>query len=77
MNKEQIITLLEDNKKEVHFEVLAVVQYEKEHYAILLPYGQDDGVIILKIEENIDGSESYCVVEDEKILNEVFRLFND
>lgn len=83
MNEEldNIITLNDEEGKEVQFEFLDLIEYNSEEYVILLPLDETEEageVVILKVEqtENED-EESYIGVEDEEELNAVFAIFKD
>lgn len=73
------IKLTDSNGCDVYFEFLDLIEYENEKYVILLPVNDADGeVVILKIEPMDDSEmESYCSVEDEHILNQVFGIFKE
>ena len=78
---DNIITLNDEDGKEVQFEFLDLIEYNSEEYVILLPVEEAedaDEVVILKVEptENED-EESYVGVEDEEELNAVFAIFKD
>lgn len=78
---DNIITLNDEDGKEVQFEFLDLIDYNSEEYVILLPVEETDEageVVILKVEqtENED-EESYVGVEDEDELNAVFAIFKD
>lgn len=78
---DNIITLNDEDGKEVQFEFLDLIEYNSEEYVILLPVEESedaDEVVILKVEqtENED-EESYVGVEDEEELNAVFAIFKD
>ncbi len=68
------------NGARVEFEFLCLLEYRGEEYVVLLPVGDDpDGageVMILKVEAGDDpDEESYAGVEDEEVLDGVFKLF--
>ena len=85
MNEEldNIITLNDEDGKEVQFEFLDLIEYNSEEYVILLPMeetGEDEAgeVVILKVEQTEnEKEESYIGVEDEEELNAVFSIFKD
>ena len=85
MNEEldNIITLNDEDGKEVQFEFLDLIEYNSEEYVILLPMeetGEDEAgeVVILKVEQTEnENEESYIGVEDEEELNAVFSIFKD
>ena len=81
---ENIITLNDEEGKEIKFEFLDLVELDDEEYVVLLPVaeeGEEEGgeVVILKLEDTDDDSdeESYVGVENEEILNKVFQIFKE
>jgi uncharacterized protein YrzB (UPF0473 family) len=81
---DNIVILNDEDGNEVKFEFLDLVELDDEEYVVLLPVTEegeeDEGeVVILKIEDTDEDSdeESYVSVEDEDILNEVFRIFKE
>ncbi len=74
------ITLTDQDGSEVEFEVLDVVPYENREYAVLLPADDDSGqpeAVILELfaAEEEDAEDVLQGVEDEEILEAVFKLF--
>ena len=78
---DSIITLNDENGKEVNFEFLDLIELNGEEFVVLLPMEEtesQDEVVILKIEEIPDSEEeSYVSVEDEELLNKVFEIFKE
>ena len=82
--QDNIITLKDENGKDIKFEFLDVIEYNNDNYVVLLPVADDgseegDEVVILR-EEGLteDGEdESYGTVEDETVLNQVFEIFKE
>lgn len=82
---DNIITLKDEQGKEVKFEFLDLVELNDEDYVVLLPMTTDGNeeegeVVILQIEDKDtadDEEESYISVEDEAILNQVFEIFKE
>ncbi len=80
---DNIVTLKDDDGKDVNFEFLDLIEYEGGNYVILLPQEEaedeeGDEIVILKEEGTTeDGEESYVSVEDENILNKVFEIFKE
>lgn len=76
-----IITLNDEEGKEVQFEFLDLIEYNEEEYVILLPVEETEEageVVILKVEHTeSEEEESYVGVEDEEELNAVFAIFKD
>ena len=82
---DNIIKLTNECGQEVKFEFLDLINYQNIDYVVLFPveqeYAEDeDGneVVILRLEDCIDPEmEEYVSVDDEEILESVFRLFKD
>ena len=82
--QDNIITLKDENGKDIKFEFLDVIECNNDNYVVLLPVAEDgteegDEVVILR-EEGLteDGEdESYGTVEDETVLNQVFEIFKE
>ena len=81
---DNIITLNDEEGKEIKCEFLDLVELDDEEYVVLLPVaeeGEEEGgeVVILKLEDTDDDSdeESYVGVENEEILNKVFQIFKE
>ncbi len=80
--EEGIVVLIDENGEEVEFEHLDTIEMNGSEYVILMPLeGEEadesdtDEVIILKIEHNENGEDSFVTVEDEDELNAVFEEF--
>ena len=83
---DNIITLNDENGKEVQFEFLDMIELDSEEYVVLLPIedsesdGEEDAgeLVILKMEDtDSEEEESYVSVDDEETLNKVFELFKE
>ena len=81
---DNIITLNDEEGKEIKFEFLDLVELDDEEYVVLLPVaeeGEEEGgeVVILKLEDTDDDSdeESYVGVKNKEILNKVFQIFKE
>lgn len=88
MNGEEldnIVILNDEERNEVKFEFLDLIELDEEEYVVLLPVDdegeEDEGeVVILKVEDNDDeesDEESYVSVDDEETLNKVFEIFKE
>ena len=77
VNDENIIVLQADDGENVRFEFLDLVEYEGNNYVVLLPVDEGDGseVTILQVEEIDEETDSYFGVDDEEILQAVFKEF--
>lgn len=75
-NNFESIFIKDNNGKEIEFDQVALVDYENNYYAVLMPLtklegvGQDE-VLIFRVDEEKD-----CLVylEDEKIANEIMDI---
>lgn len=76
---EDTIMLIDDDGNECSFELLDFIGYQEETYAVLLPADDEDAeeVVILRVEQDNDDpdNETLCSVEDDAILEAVFKIF--
>lgn len=73
-----LLSLTDDDGNEVEFELLDCVDYQGSEYLILLPPGEEASeVVILEVEIQADGSESYLSVVDEHVLRGVYQIFKE
>ena len=74
-----IITLTDQYGESVRFELLYILEYEDQEFAVLYPAdgGDDEPVHILRItSENLDLDEmEFEGLDDEDLINAVFDLF--
>ena len=76
---DNMIRLNDEDGNEILFEFLDHIVYDNQEYVVLLPAGDDGGdeVVILRLEEVDDETESYVSVDDEDTLNAVFEIFKE
>lgn len=79
MEENTIVTLLDENVKEVQFDLVMTFDYEGKRYAALLPMDDvdgvaDDEVVLLEIVRE-GGDETYRAIENPVLLDEVFNEF--
>ena len=75
---ENYITLTDDDGEDVSFELLDVIEYNDRNFAVMLPFDDEDGeVIILEIIPSADDSEEdeYISVDDDELCASVFEIF--
>ncbi len=78
MEEDRMITLNDEDGREVRFEFLDLIEYQGGQYVVLLPEEDDDAqVVILEMQEYDDENESFEGVDDEDVLNAVFEIFKD
>ncbi len=79
--KENTITLYDEDGSEIEFEHLDTVSYNDNLYVVLLevlPDGEEnDEVVIFRIEQTDDEDDALVVIEDEAELNAVFEEFQN
>ena len=79
MEENTIVTLLDENGKEVQFDLVMTFDYEGKRYAALLPMDDvdgvaDDEVVLLEIVRE-GGDETYQAIENPVLIDEVFNEF--
>lgn len=75
---DNIVTLQNEKGEDVSFEFLDLMEYEGDEYVVLLPVEDSEGeVVILRLDDTDDESESYTSVDDEETLAELFRIFKE
>ncbi len=78
-DKDMLVTLVDENDKEVLFDLVLTFDYEGKRYAALIPVEQvegidEDEVVILEVVKDGDG-EAYRSIDNEILLDEVFNEF--
>ena len=78
---DQLVTLIDENGREVLFDLVATFDYDGKRYAALFPMDDvagvaDDEVVLLEIVRE-NGEETYRTIESEILLEEVFDEFMD
>lgn len=82
--RDDVVVLVDENGEEVEFEHLDTIEMNGSEYVVLLPVEMEeeqeedsdtDEVLILKIEHNEEGEDSFISVDDERELNMVFEEF--
>ena len=72
-----ILTLTDEDGKDVDFEYLDVMEYQGDEYLVLTPVDEEETqVVILKIEPVDDETENY-VSADEETQSAVYELFKE
>ena len=76
MEKNVIFTLEDDLGNEVEFELLDVITYKNEEYAVLVENIPDvKDFTILKIDSIDDKEEVYVGIDDEALVQKIFNIF--
>jgi uncharacterized protein YrzB (UPF0473 family) len=78
--RDDIVILVGEDGEEVEFEHIDTIEMNDNEYVVLLPLEEQeneevDEVVILKIDHNEDGEDSFVTVDDEDELNAVFEEF--
>jgi uncharacterized protein YrzB (UPF0473 family) len=77
--EEDIVVLRDENGEETEFELLDVIEYQGEEYAVLYPAdgGEEELVHIFRImAEDLDAEEArYEGLDDEELIETLYRLF--
>ena len=81
-NNEYFVSFTDEQGRANNFEILAVIEYEGVDYAVMLP---EDGspsynglLYIFEIAEELDSdTDTYIGVEDQDVIDAVYRMFMD
>jgi uncharacterized protein YrzB (UPF0473 family) len=80
--RDDIVTLVDENGDEVEFEHIDTIEMNGNEYVVLAPLEEEEldeqdeeEVIILKVEHNENGDDSFVTVEDNDELDAVFEEF--
>lgn len=84
-DRDDLIVLVDENGQEEEFEFIDTIEMAGNEYVVLIPYREDEDedfqddeeeeVVILKIDHNEDGEDSFVTIEDEDELEAVFEEF--
>ncbi len=72
----EMVSLFDEDGTEIEFELLDVIEYEGDSYAVMLP-PDDNEVVIMLLEELNDEEDVYSPVEDDDTLTKVFEAFKE
>ena len=78
-----VITLTDEDGKEIDFEVIGAEEIDGVAYYAMAPVGAEEnneGIIeyvLLKLEENEEGEEMFVTVDDEDEFDKVANFFDD
>ena len=73
----EMVSLFDEDGNEIEFELLDVIDYEGESYAVMLPPDDNEVVIMLLEEGETEEDDTLLTVTDEKILDEVYAIFKE
>ena len=78
MEKENIITLTDEEGNESEFELLGELPLDGNTYLALIPLdGEDDEFVILKVEVDENGDEILVTIDDDDEFDRVADTFED
>ena len=80
-----IVSVVDEDGVEHIFEELDRIETDEGRYVALLPVYDDaediiddDGeIIILQVEEEVNGDTYLCPIEDQRVFNEIGKIFED
>ena len=73
-----ILSLTDEDGNEIELELVDSIDHQGKEYLVLLPLEEEaNETIILEVEPNDDGTESFLSVSDEDVLNAVFAIFKE
>lgn len=78
--RDDIVVLIGEDGEEAEFEHIDTIELNGNEYVVLLPVEEQeneevDEVVILKVDHNEEGEDSFVTVDDEEELNSVFEEF--
>lgn len=74
------VILTDEDGNEAEFDFLDNIEYDGEHYIVMLPVteDEDDSVVIMKVEEGeTEEDDALLTVTDEIILDSVYEIFKE
>ncbi len=74
---DELLYLTDENGNETAFEVLDVVEWGGDDYAVLFPADGGDGAVLLQILPAEAGEEETFVGVDEETMQAVFQKFRE
>ena len=79
MDKDIIIPLTDEQGNTVNYELLDIINYNENTYAVFYPTVPDDTEVLILRAEDIPNSDedNYIVETDEKVVQQVYRLFKE
>ena len=85
IEENSIITLVDENGREVEFDLVCTFDYENKRYAAMFPIGeyedvQPDEVVLLEVEEDGDQAVFNSIENDilaDEVFNEFLEIFED
>ena len=76
-----LIVLTDQDGNSVRFELLDIVEYKEDEYAVLYPAdgGDDEPVHILRIiSENLDVNEAeFEGLDDDELIDKIYQIFRE
>lgn len=82
-NNTDAIVLFNEKGEEIAFEQIALIPRKSKTYAILKPIkpmegvGEDEGLVFSIEVSKEDGQEYLVLVTDEKVIDEVFKVYDE
>ena len=81
LNEEEevnVITLTDENGKEVDFEYMDTIEYKGDEYVVLLPMDENASEVVILLVQPLDEEEEALVsINDLETLNAVYDIFKD
>ncbi len=76
------LTLCDEEGNEIEFELMDVIEYDGNEYAVLLPVEDPDNngvdeVVILLVESETEEEQFFAAVEDSEVELAVFNIFKE
>ncbi len=80
MEQSDVVELIDEDGKEVSFEHLMTLEHKGNTYVCLAPVEPDDDIgedelVILRIDTDEDGNDTYVTIDDDEELDDVFEKY--
>ena len=81
-NNTDNVVLYNADDEAVEFEQIAIIPLDDEDYAILRPVEplegmKEDEALVFVLQEDEEGEKELVIVQDEKIIDKVFDIYDD
>jgi uncharacterized protein YrzB (UPF0473 family) len=80
--RDDIVILVDENGDEVEFEHIDTIEMNGNEYVVLAPLGEEvteetdeEEIVILKVDHNEDGEDTFVTIEDDDELDDVFEEY--
>ena len=74
--EDNIVVLTDEDGNEIEYIFLDIIKYRGIEYVVFLPKDMSSSIVtILQLEDSGDGFQNYVSIEDDKLLDKLFKIF--